>query len=121
MTQEAEECDLLCLDLGVAEKIRGVLELTEQLQRAAGRAQALGDPTRLMVVSALAHGEELCVCDLAWVCGRSQNLVSHHLRVLRHAGLVTSRRDKKMVMYSITAEGSALLAALLGHDRKATR
>jgi DNA-binding transcriptional ArsR family regulator len=45
--------------------------------------------------------------------GRSQNLVSHHLRLLRSHGLVTSRRDGKLVMYSLTDEGSVLLSALL--------
>jgi DNA-binding transcriptional ArsR family regulator len=53
------------------------------------------------------------VCDLAWVVERAENLVSHHLRLLRSAGLVTSRRDGKMVMYSLTERGRELLASTL--------
>ena len=83
------------------------------LQLLAERARGLADPTRLSLAAALADVEELCVCDLAWIAGRSQNLVSHHLRALRSYGLVGSRRNGKMVMYSLTAEGRALLDAVL--------
>jgi DNA-binding transcriptional ArsR family regulator len=53
------------------------------------------------------------VTNISWVTERAENLVSHHLRALRTAGLVTSRRDGKMVMYSVTDAGRALLAAVL--------
>jgi ArsR family transcriptional regulator, lead/cadmium/zinc/bismuth-responsive transcriptional repressor len=56
----------------------------------------------------------LCVRDLAWISSRAQNLVSHHLRLLRSQGLVSSRREGKLVMYSLTSEGRSLLAAVLG-------
>jgi DNA-binding transcriptional ArsR family regulator len=72
------------------------------LRQPAARSRALGDPTRLMIASALARTDELCVCDLAWITERSQNLVSHHLRTLHHAGLVESQRDGKMVLYRLT-------------------
>ena len=78
----------------------------------AERAKALADPTRLTIAGALAQTDELCVCDVAWVCERPENLVSHHLRTLRSAGLVASRRDGKMVMYAVTDAGRALLAAV---------
>ena len=59
-------------------------------------------------------GEELCVCDLAWITEVSENLASHHVRVLRSAGLATSRRDGKLVMYRLTDAGNRLLTALTG-------
>jgi DNA-binding transcriptional ArsR family regulator len=108
-----EQCDLLCLSLPRAESLRTARIDPGSAQPAAERAQALSDPTRLTIAAVLAEGGELCVCDLAWICERSQNLVSHHLRSLRTAGLVTSRRDKKMVMYSLTPQGRALVAAVL--------
>ncbi len=109
-----ERCDLLCIDAPRAEVIRGALPGDEAAREAAERARALSDPTRLVVAAGLREGEELCVCDLAWISGRAQNLVSHHLRVLRSHGLVSSRRDGKMVMYSLTSPGLALLGAVLG-------
>src|SRR5215216_7982280 len=77
-------------------------------------AQAFADPTRLTLAAALLEGEELCVCDLSWISGRKQALVSHHLRTLRDRSLVRSRRAGKLVMYSLTGEGQLLLLAVLG-------
>ena len=109
-----DRCDLLCIDAPRAEAIREKLLSEEAAQDAAERARALSDPTRLALAVALAEGGELCVCDLAWISDRAQNLVSHHMRTLRSAGLVRSRRDGKLVMYSPTDEGLSLLAAVLG-------
>jgi DNA-binding transcriptional ArsR family regulator len=109
-----DRCDLLCLDAPRAEAIRGKLLNENLAQEAAERAKSLSDPTRLTLAAALREGEELCVCDLAWISERAQNLVSHHLRVLRSHGLVRSRRDGKLVMYSLTGEGRSLLPAVLG-------
>ena len=111
-----ERCDLLCIDAPRAEAIREGLLGVEAAGAAAERARALSDPTRLMLAAALREGGELCVCDLAWISGRAQNLVSHHLRLLRSHGLVRSRRDGKLVMYSLTGEGSGLLGAVLGDE-----
>ena len=108
-----DRCDLLCLDLDIAERLRQRRLELEMAGFAAGRAHALADPTRLMFAAALAEADELCVCDLAWIVERAQNLVSHHVRVLRTHGLVRSRREGKMVMYGLTEAGRALLAAVL--------
>jgi ArsR family transcriptional regulator, lead/cadmium/zinc/bismuth-responsive transcriptional repressor len=109
-----DQCDLLCLDLPVAEAIRArAHERAHVLHDAAERARGLADPTRLSLAAALADAEELCVCDLAWIAGRSQNLVSHHLRALRGQGLVDSRRAGKMVLYALSSEGRTLLDAVL--------
>ena len=90
----------------------------EAAEAAAARAKALADPTRLMLAVALRDAEgELCVCDLSWVAERSEKLVSHHVRALRAAGLVRSRRDGKMVMYALTDAGGALVDAVLGEVR----
>jgi DNA-binding transcriptional ArsR family regulator len=78
----------------------------------ANAAKALGDPTRLAVAVALGSSGTACVCDLAWIVGRDEKLVSHHVRSLRGAGLATATRDGKMVMYELTARGRALLAAV---------
>ena len=79
----------------------------------ADRFHALADPTRVAIVNRLSGADELCVCDLAWIAERAENLVSHHVRVLRNAGLVTSRRDGKMVLYALTEPGRELLESVL--------
>ena len=108
-----DHCDLLCLDLPTAERIRQRRLAGEVAERAAGRARALSDPTRLTLAAALLVADELCVCDLSWIVERAQNLVSHHARALRAAGIVRSRRDGKMVMYALTEAGRALVGAVL--------
>ena len=112
-----ERCELLCLDLERAEAIRRSRLAPIVAGRAADRARALADPTRLMLAVALDPVDELCVCDLAWIAERSQNLVSHHLRALRVAGVVESRREGKMVLYALTPAGRALLASVLEVQR----
>jgi DNA-binding transcriptional ArsR family regulator len=108
-----DACDLLCLDLPRAEALRRTLPAAEALSVAADAGKALADPTRLAIAAALRDGGELCVCDLAWVCERSDKLVSHHVRQLRNAGLVRSRRDGRMVIYELTETGAGLLAVFL--------
>jgi DNA-binding transcriptional ArsR family regulator len=76
----------------------------------------LGDPTRLSIAAALSQTDELCGCDIAWITGRSRKLVSHHLKVLRQAGLVESRRDGRIVHFSLTPTGRTLLEAVLASE-----
>jgi DNA-binding transcriptional ArsR family regulator len=114
-----DRCELICIDAPRAEAIRERLLGEGAALDAAERAKALSDPTRLTLAEALREGEELCVCDLSWIAGRSQNLVSHHLRTLRSLGMVRSRRDGKLVMYSLTGEGRSLLSAVLGEASRA--
>ena len=109
---ERDTCELLCLDLPRAEALRRGRPDADVLSTVAERAKALADPTRLSVALALRDGGELCVCDLSWVCERSDKLVSHHVRQLRAAGLVRSRRDGKMVMYALTALGLSMIEAV---------
>jgi len=112
-----DRCDLICIEAPRAEAIRASLLGEGEALEAAERARALSDPTRLKLAAALRQaGEagELCVCDLSWIARRSQNLVSHHMRVLRDRGLVCSRRDGKLVMYSLTPAGNSLLGAVAG-------
>ena len=86
----------------------------ERATELAEHAKALADPTRLMLAAALAEADELCVCDLSWIAERSETLVSHHVRALRAAGIAQSRREGKMVLYSLTPAGRALLGTLRG-------
>jgi ArsR family transcriptional regulator, lead/cadmium/zinc/bismuth-responsive transcriptional repressor len=115
----ADHCDLLCLDLEIAEKLRRRRVHTDRAEAAAARAGALADPTRLALAATLLEAEELCVCDLSWILERPQGLVSHHARRLREQAIVRSRRDGKMVLYSLTVEGRQLLESLLEVSERA--
>jgi ArsR family transcriptional regulator, lead/cadmium/zinc/bismuth-responsive transcriptional repressor len=110
------QCDVLCLDLEKAESLRARRLSPGAAVGVAGQVKAFADPTRLTLAAALAEGGELCVCDLAWVAERAENLVSHHLGRLRSGGLVASRRAGKMVMYSLTDRGRELLAVILARE-----
>ena len=66
--------------------------------------KALADPTRVAIVSRLASGEACCVCDLTDAFELSQPTVSHHLRILRDAGLVESERRGTFAYYVLVPE-----------------
>ena len=78
--------------------------------------QALSDPTRLRLISAL-RDTELCVCDIAAVLEMSQSAVSHQLRMLRHLQIVQGRKDGRMVYYTLASyHVRALLELGLGRE-----
>jgi ArsR family transcriptional regulator, arsenate/arsenite/antimonite-responsive transcriptional repressor len=72
---------------------------------------ALSDPVRLRVLSMLAAADdgEVCVCDFVDPLGKSQPTVSHHLKILSEAGLVTGERRGKWVWYSLNRDRLAEL------------
>src|SRR6476646_789018 len=70
----------------------------------AARFRALADPTRVAIVNRLAQAEETCVCDLTAAFDLSQPTISHHLKVLRDAGLVESSRRGTWAYYRVVPE-----------------
>ena len=62
--------------------------------------KVFGDTTRMRILYSLFESE-LCVCAIAELLGMTQSAISHQLRALKHARLVTSRRDGKTVFYSL--------------------
>jgi|SRR5579862_6546245 len=70
----------------------------------AARFKALGDPTRVAIVNRLAAAEEVCVCDFVAALDLAQPTVSHHLKVLRDAGLVESSRRGTWAYYRLVPE-----------------
>ena len=80
------------------------------------KLKALADPVRLQLFSAIAShaGGEACVCDISVDVEVSQPTVSHHLKVLRDAGLLTSQRRASWVYYAVVPESLASLRVLLG-------
>ncbi|MFD9144201.1 ArsR/SmtB family transcription factor [[Kitasatospora] papulosa] len=77
--------------------------------------KALGDPVRLRLLSMIASraGGEVCVCDLTPAFDLSQPTISHHLKLLKQAGLIDSERRGTWVYYRLLPETTDQLAAIL--------
>jgi ArsR family transcriptional regulator, lead/cadmium/zinc/bismuth-responsive transcriptional repressor len=97
---ENPACSKLSIDAEAVERARASFSDTALLHSTATLFSAMGDPTRLRMLEALAR-EELCVCDLAQLSAISQSGVSHQLRLLRELGLVTFRRDRNRAVYRL--------------------
>ena len=80
----------------------------------AERFKALADPTRVAIVNRLASVDECCVCDLNDAFDLSQPTISHHLRILREAGLVEATRRGTWAYYRLVPETVAALGEALG-------
>ena len=80
----------------------------------AARFKALADPTRVAIVNRLAAAPEVCVCDLTDAFELSQPTISHHLRILREAGLVEASRRGTWAYYRLVPEAVESLRVALG-------
>jgi ArsR family transcriptional regulator len=86
----------------------------EQALRMAAVAKALGDPVRVQLVDVLAkHAGKVCVCELVPLFDLSQPTVSHHLKVLREAGIVGSERQGLWAYYFVIPDALKELSAWL--------
>jgi DNA-binding transcriptional ArsR family regulator len=74
--------------------------------------QALADPARLAIVRELSDRPEVCACDFTSCCDVRQPTVSHHLRVLREAGVVRSERRGTWIYYSLEPGAADRLGAI---------
>src|SRR5437762_2959979 len=80
----------------------------------AARFKALADPTRVAIVNRLSAADEVCVCDLNTAFELSQPTISHHLKILREAGLVDSTRRGTWAYYRLVPEAIETLRGALG-------
>ena len=72
----------------------------EETRRQADYFKAISDPARVKIINALANGD-LCVCELMLIMGMQQTVVSHHLKILKYAGIISDRKSGKWVNYSL--------------------
>jgi len=105
---------LAVLDCASAPLVRDPLT-ADRAVRVAGVFKALADPVRLRLLSLIAShaGGEACVCDLTPAFEVSEPTISHHLKTLREAGLVTSERRASWVFYRVVPEALTGLSGLL--------
>jgi ArsR family transcriptional regulator len=80
----------------------------------AERFRALADPTRVAIVNRLSGADELCVCDLNSAFDLSQPTISHHLKILRDAGLIESTRRGTWAYYRLVPDAVESLRVTLG-------
>src|ERR671930_2250943 len=80
----------------------------------AAQFKALADPTRVAILNALATADEVCVCNLTAAFDLSQPTISHHLRILREAGLVEATRRGTWAYYRLVPEAIDALRGALG-------
>ena len=95
----------------------------DQAEQMAAALRVIADPARLRLVSILSAAEtgEACVCDLTAPLGLSQPTVSHHLKVLADAGLVSREQRGKWAYYRMVPERLELLRAALAPTKEGSR
>ena len=99
-TRGEAPCGLPHGEPSVLAEMKFHLPAEEQVARLSELFRMFGDPTRVRILSALAISE-LCVCHLAGLLGVTVSAVSHQLRLLKTAGLVSCRREGKTVIYAL--------------------
>lgn len=100
MARKDDVCEVTCINHQKVAAVRAKMQADDVVKKLADIFKALGDPTRTRLLYALSQ-DELCVCDLASLLGKTQSAVSHQLRILRNLDLVTYRKEGKIAYYSL--------------------
>ena len=90
-----------CEQMERLEKILSEMPGEEEIQKNADTIKALADPTRLKIIYLLEHGE-LCVCEIIAVLEKPQPTVSHHLNLLKNAGLLKWSKEGVWIHYKLS-------------------
>ncbi|NOZ03150.1 MAG: winged helix-turn-helix transcriptional regulator [FCB group bacterium] len=83
--------------------IRDKMKTEHTMQMLSETFKVLSDPTRMKIIFALSQ-EELCVCDIMNILGKTKHAISYHLRILRNMRLVKHRKEGRLVYYSLDDE-----------------
>lgn len=111
MSNQAEDSPRWCCSPATGEPLSA-----EQAGDLSATFKALGDPVRLRLLSLIAAhaGGEACVCDLTGAFDLSGPTISHHLKVLREAGIITGERRGTWIYYRVLPETLQRLTSVLG-------
>ena len=107
-----DACAVKVVDRARVAATRKRLVSPEESQRLSALFRLLGDPSRARLLYALLEAGELCVCDLSVTVDMLETSVSHALRLLRTAGIVSARREGRMMFYRLDDEHIRLLLDL---------
>ncbi|MDQ1275155.1 MAG: ArsR family transcriptional regulator, lead/cadmium/zinc/bismuth-responsive transcriptional [Euryarchaeota archaeon] len=91
--------------------------LNEDVEEVVSLFKVLADPTRLRILKAL-EVQSLCVCVLVEATDQKHSALSYHLKLLKEAGLVDSRRERSFQIYDLTEFGNLLLKHIERHFEK---
>lgn len=100
---QIERCDCDVIHDDIVNLVKSKMPPEESLYDLAELFKVFGDSTRIKILWAL-DASEMCVCDIAVLLNMTQSAISHQLRVLKQAKLVRSRKDGKIVYYSLDDE-----------------
>ena len=100
---DVECCDFYQVHEDVVKAVTAKMPDEDELYDLAELFKVFGDSTRIRILFVL-FGSEVCVCDLAETLNMTQSAVSHQLKILKQAKLVSSRREGKSVFYSLADE-----------------
>ena len=100
MINDIPLCEFMFVHPETIEKITKAMPDDDTLIDLAELFKVFGDSTRIKILSALSGGE-LCVCDISTILGMTSSAVSHQLKILKNAGLVSFRREGKTVFYTL--------------------
>lgn len=100
MINDIPHCEFMHAHPDTIEKITNAMPDEDTLIDLAELFKVFGDSTRIKILSALSGGE-LCVCDVSTAVGMTSSAVSHQLKILKNAGLVSFRREGKTVFYAL--------------------
>jgi ArsR family transcriptional regulator, lead/cadmium/zinc/bismuth-responsive transcriptional repressor len=99
---DGDDCVVRSVDAAKVAAARARAIAPDGVERITELFRLIGEPTRVRLLYALVESGEMCVCDLAAVVDAPETSVSHALRLLRMAGIVRTRRDGRMIYYSLT-------------------
>ena len=99
-----------CCDLAEARQIFK----SKEVKKAADQLAALGDPVRLALFKVIEKAGKACACEFVEATGKSQPTVSHHLKILFDAGLITKEKQGTWIYYGIAKDGLKAVSSLIG-------
>ena len=118
---EIDGCSARVIDAEKVAAVRAAAPADEDIVELADVFAVLSDPNRLRILTALAEGGEMCVCDIAASTGMSESAASHALRLLRAHRIVAPRRSGRMAFYRLAdAHVRLLIDVALSHTQHTT-
>ena len=105
---EFDRCDCNVIHEEIVRQVKSRLPDEDKLYDLAELFKIFGDSTRIRILAALFESE-MCVCDIAYLLNMTQSAISHQLRILRQPKLIKSRKDGKIVYYSLADEHVKLI------------